>query len=575
MAKANERVAEAFEELADLLQIAEGDRFKILAYRRVAAEIRALSRDITTLDQKELARLSGVGKATASKIREVIETGTMAKLEQARAAVPRGIREMTALRGLGPKRAMALNLALGISNLEQLEAAINKEKLRSVRGFGPKTEANLLASLKRMAEASRRLSLGVALPAAERLVEELEASPAVSSAAYCGSLRRMKETVGDLDLLAAGRDPAAATKLFPTLSGIEEVKIHGPTKTSARIREGLQVDLRVVAPDEFGAALQYFTGSQAHNVRVREIAVKQGFKLSEYGLFTVKGNHKVAGATEREVYEALGMQLPPPPMRENRGEIELSLKHALPPLVQRSELEGDLHCHSLYSDGKGSVREMALTARSLGHRYLTITDHFHAGHVRSNTPETLARQAREIAEVNEELRGTITILQGVEADIDKDGDLNLPDEVIELADVIVASIHSFFELPVGDMTRRMIRAVSNPDVNVLGHPTGRWFGSRPEVEVDLAPVFEAAARNMVALEVNSNPNRLDLKDDHLRLAKQYGCRFCINTDAHSPEQLSRIRLGVGMAQRGWVSPEEVVNCRPLPELRAFLAKSIA
>jgi DNA polymerase (family 10) len=573
MPRINEEVADAFEELADLLQIADADRFRIVAYRRVAAEIRAMARDLTTLTPKEVGQLKGVGKATAAKINELITTGKMAKLEEVRATVPPGIRQMTALPGLGPKTALALYRELGISSLAELEAAIKKHRLRKVKGMGKKTEDNLAASLKAFHRRDKRAPLDLALSAAERMVDELGSSPLVEAAAYCGSLRRMKETIGDLDLLAATRKPAEVMELFGKLPGVTGVAAQGPTKTSVSTKEGLQVDLRVVAPDELGAALQYFTGSQEHNVRVREIAVKQGYKLSEYGLFRVQDDRKVAGETEDEIYHALGMQTPPPTMRENRGEVELSLKQALPKVVELDDIRGDLHSHSTYSDGQSTVREMALQAAELGRRYLAVTDHFLAPHVRSNSVKSLRRQSEEIAALNDELRGRIRVLLGVEVDIDYQGGLALPDEAMDCVDVVVASIHQGFSMPTEEITQRVLRALNHPRVNVFGHPTGRRIGSRTAADLDLVPVFQTAARNDVALEVNSNPSRLDLKDDHLRLAKEFGCSFCISTDAHSPVQLSRMRLGVGMAQRGWVTAPEVINCLPLADLQRFLRKS--
>jgi DNA polymerase (family 10) len=446
MPQINDEVAEAFEELADLLQILGADRFRIVAYRRVAAEIRAVARDLTTLNSKELAELKGVGKATAAKINELITTGTMAKLEEARAAVPSGVRRMTALPGVGPKTALALYEELGISSMEELEIAIKEHRIRELKGMGSKTEDNLAASLKAFSMRKKRAPLDVALSAAERMVAELQHHPMVEAATYCGSLRRMKETIGDLDLLAATRDPATVMELFAHLPGVTGVAVQGSTKTSVIIREGLQVDLRVVAPDELGAALQYFTGSQEHNVRVREIAVKAGYKLSEYGLFTVEGNHKVAGESEDGIYHALGMQMPPPTMRENRGEVELSLKHALPTVVQMGDIQGDLHTHSTYSDGQASVKEMALKAAELGCRYLAVTDHFMAPHVRSNSVESLRRQAEEIAALNAELGGRSRILLGVEVDIDQQGGMALPDEVMDCVEVVVASIHESFRM---------------------------------------------------------------------------------------------------------------------------------
>ena len=572
MPRVNDEVAQAFEELADLLQIAGGDRFKILAYRRVGEEIRALARDISTLNDKELSALRGVGRATSSKIREVLKTGTMAKLEEARAAVPTGIREMTALPGLGPKTALLLYSELGVSSLAELDQAIKEQRLRTIKGLGKKTEENLTAALRRFKGKEERVPIDVALKVAEDLLEQLRRSGLVTEAAYCGSLRRGKETIGDLDLLATGPDPAAIMNLFTGLPGVSGVPVSGSTKSTIRTSQGLQVDLRVVAPDEFGAALQYFSGSKEHNVRVREIAVKQGYKLSEYGLFRVSDNAKVAGATEDEVYGSLGLQTPPAPLRENRGEIEAALKGELPELVQLSDIQGDLHSHTRYSDGSTTVREMALTAMGLGRKYLAITDHLDAW-VKSHSPDTVQLQAKEVAAVNEEFGDRFTVLQGVEVDIGPEGTLALPDSILERVDLVIASIHRRYGLDAEAMTRRVVKAMRHPSVNIFGHPTGRWLGQREAAEFDLEQVFAAARDNQVVMEINSNPARLDLKDDHIRLAKEFGLRFSINTDSHNPGHLSRMRLGVGMAQRGWVTKPEVVNTLPVDQLRNVFRKT--
>ena len=571
MPRLNDEVAHAFQELADLIQIAGGDRFKVVAYRRVADEIQALGRDIGTLSSKELASLRGVGKATASKIREVIDTGTMAKLEEARTVVPPGIREMTRLPGLGPKTALLLSSELGISSLEELQKAIDQGRLRDVKGLGPKTEQNLAKALKSFTGGELRVPLDVALKVAEGMLEELDRQPCVLRSAYCGSLRRMKETIGDLDLLVSSTDPPAVMNAFVRLPQVTGTLAHGSTKSSVEAAGGLQVDLRVVAPEEFGAALQYFTGSKEHNVRVREIAVKQGYKLSEYGLFRVSDNVSVAGAAEEEIYSALGLMTPPPTLRENRGEVEAAARGELPVVIELADLKGDLHSHSVYSDGAATVREMALAAVRLGRSYLAVTDHLDAW-VKSHTLETIVKQAGEIAAVNRELEGEITVLQGVEVDIGPEGDLALPHTILDVVDLVIASIHRRFGLGPEETTARVVKALRHPRVDILGHPTGRWLGKRPAVEFDLEMVFKVAQENRVALEVNSNPARLDLKDDHLRLARDCGCRFSIATDSHNPSQLGRMRLGVGMAQRGWVTAGEVINALPLDELRRTLKR---
>lgn len=571
MPRVNDEVARAFEELADLLQIAGSDRFRIVAYRRVADQVRALARDVSALDDRELEALQGVGKASAAKIRELLDTGTMARLEDARATVPRSIREMTSLPGLGPKKALILYQELAIGSLEELERAIGEKRVRSLKGFGARSEQKLGEALQRRRGAQERVPIDIALAAAERILARLNDSPQVDRAAFCGSLRRGKETIGDIDLLATGPEPQAIMDLFTGFEEVAGVPARGSTKSTVTTRDGLQVDLRVVSAEEFGSALQYFSGSQEHNVRIREIAVRQGYKLSEYGLFRVSDNARVAGATEEEVYEALGLQTPPPTMRENRGEVELALKGALPTLVEMSDIQGDLHSHTGYSDGSATVRQMALAALEQGRRYLAVTDHLDAW-VKSHTPDSIRRQAQEIARVNEELEGRITLLQGVEVDIGPDGTLALPDEILEVVDLVIASVHRRYGLDAEAMTDRVVRAMSHPRVNIFGHPTGRWLGSREPAEFDLAAAFEAARKNRVVMEVNANPARLDLKDDHLRLAKEYGLNFSIATDSHEPAHLARMRLGVGMAQRGWVTAPEVINTLPLDRLREVLEK---
>jgi DNA polymerase (family X) len=573
MAPTNDQLAAAFDELADLSEITGADRFRILAYRRAAATLRGLVRAASSMPEAELSRLQGIGKATAGKIRELATKGRMGKLEELRAGVPPGVRQMTEVAGLGPKRAMLLYQRLGISSLGELREAAETGRLRELEGFGEKTEANLLQALTRHAGGERRMLLGAALVVAEGLVAELAPHPAVERVWYAGSLRRMRETVGDLDLLVATRDPAAVMDAFGALPAVERIVARGPTKSTVVTQEGLQVDLRAVAPDEWGAALQYFTGSKDHNVKVREHAVRLGFKLSEYGLFRVDDETRVAAETEEEVYAALGMQTPPPTIREDRGEVALALRHAIPRLVEREDLQGDLHSHSTYSDGKATILEMARAAADRGLTYLVVTDHAPGPTSRSIRPEVIDRQAAEIAEVNERLAGRIVVLHGIEANIGPEGDLDYDDAVLARFDLVVASLHEQLDMEGEAMTRRVLRALRNPRVRVFGHPAARYIGTRPPASWDPEAVFTAAAEHRVALEVNANPKRLDLRDDHVALAREIGCLFSIDSDAHWPADFDRLRLGVFTAQRGWVTPDLVVNARPLDAFRDFLART--
>ena len=528
MARTNFEVAAALHEMADLLEVSEGDRFRVLAYRRAGDAVRGLGRDVATMSDQELAAVHGLGRATAGKVRELLSTGSILALQELRDRFPPGVLEMTRLAGLGPKKALALHEALGVRSLEELEEAMRAGRLRELRGFGARSEENL---------------------------------------------RRMRDTIGDLDLLAATTSPGSVIEAFGSLPNVGRVGARGPTKCSVVTRNGLQVDLRVVAPDEYGAALQYFTGSKAHNVKVREHAVRMGLKLSEYGLFRTGSGERIASATEEEVYAALGMQTPPPTMREDRGEVELALRGALPGLVEVGDLVGDLQSHSTYSDGRRTVREMALAAAERGYRYFAITDHGrNLAVTRSLSLDDIARQAAEVRALNEELAGRIVVLHGLEANIGMEGELDYPDEILAGFDVVVASLHHQLGGEREAMTRRVLRAIEHPHVHILGHPTGRMLPRRPASDLDMEAVCKAAMAHGVALEINANPRRLDLKDDHAFLARQLGCTFAISTDAHSPRELGLMRFGVATAQRGWIEPSRVVNTWPLEALRRFLAK---
>lgn len=573
MPRINDQLAAAFNELADLMEITGADRFRVLAYRRVANEIEAQARDLTAMSQQEWASLRGVGKATAAKIEEFLQTGTMRKLEDARASVPSGLLELTSLPGLGPKTAMLIHEELGVSSIDDLKEAVKAERIRTIRGLGPKTEESLSRSLQHFSLGERRVDLEKALLVAESLLMPLRASRIVTKAEYAGSLRRMKETIGDIDILVTSRKPKEAAELFSSLESTDGVRASGETKTTIMTTEGLQADLRVVAPDEFGAALQYFTGSKEHNVRVREIAVRQGLKLSEYGLFKVDGASRIAGETESDVYQALGMQLPAPTMRENHGEVELALAGDLPHVIDLKDIRGDLHTHTRYSDGTSSILEMATAALDLGYEYYAITDHGGSTHVRSVPADQLERQIEEIGRVRERFAGRMTILHGMELDIGPKGDLVFPGDLLAQLDVVIMSIHDSFGLDREKMTSRLLRALEHPWVNIFGHPTARRIGKRAPIEFDMDRVFGFAKERGVALEINSTPSRLDLKDDHIRLGRDIGCRFSINTDAHGPSRLPRMRLGVGMAQRGWLTKQDVINSFPLPRLISFLKKS--
>lgn len=572
MPASNAEIAAALRELADLVELDGGDRFRILAYRRAAEAVAGLGREVAGLSPAELKGIRGIGAATAAKVGEYLAGGSIRALEDLRSTYPPGVLEMTRLSGLGPKKALVLHQGLGIGSLAELKEAIAAGRLRDLPGFGAKSEDNLLRALERHAQREQRIPMGDALAIAEGALAQLRTLPGVEQAAYAGSLRRMRDTIGDLDLLVASPSPEGIVAAFPQLPGFGGGIVGaGPTKVSVRTGGGMQVDLRVVAPGEFGSALQYFTGSKAHNIKVREHAVRMGLKLSEYGLF--RGPDRLAGATEEEVYAALGMETPLPTMREDHGEVELALAHALPRVVTLEDLRGDLQSHSTYSDGRVGVREMALAAAAHGYEYFALTDHGkNLAVTRSLSLEDIERQAAEIRRVNEELQGRMVVLHGLEANIGPEGDLDYPDEVLARFDVIVASLHHQLGMERTAMTARVLKALAHPEVNIFGHPTGRMLPRRPASDFDMEAVCHAAAEHGVAMEINASPRRLDLKDEHVVVAREAGCLFAISTDAHSPDELDYLRFGVGTAQRGWVEPARVITAWPLERLRGFLAK---
>lgn len=573
MPKNNDEVAAALNEIADLMQIGGRDRFRVLAYRRAADEISAMGKDILSIDAADLAKVRGIGKAIAQKIEEFAATGSMAKLEQMRSEVPSGLRQMTSLPGVGPRTAALLHAQLGISSIAELERAVSQQAVRQIRGLGAKTEESIGRSLKAFAKKGARVHLDHALALAGLLVEQIRVSGTTEQVTYAGSLRRRKETIGDIDVLASAGDPHAVMDVLAHLDGVDSVSAAGSTKSSIVSDTGQIIDLRVVAPDEFGAALQYFTGSKEHNVRVRELAVKQGLKLSEYGLFRISDNVRVASATEDEIYAYLGMATPPATIRENRGEIEAALAGDLPTLVSLSDLKGDFHSHSTYSDGAATLEEMVEAAIGLGHEYYAISDHGRNTSVHCMDEQDVLRQRAHLDQIRASLPEGFVLMQGVELNIARDGGLDYPPAFLAGFDVVIASMHYELNSDATTNTRRLIAAIEDPEVNVIGHPTSRRIGSRLPAEFDLEEVFKAAAQNRVALEVNSNPKRLDLKDDHIRMAVEMGCYLSINSDSHDPHQLTRIDLGVFTAQRGWATADRIVNTWPIDKVRRFFDRS--
>ncbi len=570
-APSNRQIAILLRRIADILDILGENRFKVLAYRRAADNIEALPRDLADYWREErLREIPGIGEALAEKLDELFRTGRMSYLEGLEQKVPPGVVEMLEIPEVGPKTARLVWEKLGITSITQLQAAAQAGRLRQLPGLGAKTEQRILAGIQTLARRSRRIPLGQARPVALALIAGLrEAVPTLTKVSVAGSLRRWRETIGDIDLLAATDDPEPVMEAFTHLPDVAEVLLRGSTKTSIRTRDGLQVDLRVVPPERWGTALQYFTGSQAHNIALRERALKLGFSLSEYALKREDGSELLC-AEEEEVYQALGLPWIPPELRENRGEIEAAAEGCLPELIEIEHLQGELHAHSTWSDGNATIEEMAEAARARGYRYLVITDHSESlGVTGGLSVDRLREQRAEIDRLNRRW-SDFRLLQGAEVEVRADGTLDYPDEVLAQLDCVVASLHTGLRQDRDQITARALAAIRNPHVDVLGHPSGRLLGRREESAVDLEAVLQAAAESGVAVEVNAHPARLDLDDVHVRRAMELGIPIVINCDAHSPADFDLIEYGVATARRGWATPDRVLNTRSLEELETWL-----
>jgi DNA polymerase (family X) len=570
MPRPNDEVAELLQEYADLISISGGDPHKARAYEKAARSVGGYHGDVATLDEKGLAKIPNVGKSIAVKIRGYLDRGSMAGLEELRAEIPEGVRSLITIPTLGPKKAMKLYEELHIASVEELLDALHEGKLRGLPGYGPRTEENLLRGVQQMQKVGDRVLLSVAVDLAEEILQELNGISAVKRSAYAGSLRRMRDSVGDIDLLVASEEPGPVMDGFTSTQYVDRVMARGETKSSIMTTKGLQVDLRVVEPPVWGAALQYFTGSKAHNIRTREMAVRQGLKLSEYGLFRAKSGKLIVAETEEEVYERLGLPWIPPTLREDRGEIEAALQGELPVLVQEKDLRGDLHTHTDLTDGLAPLEEMVAAARTRRFRYYAVTDHAELLYMQRMTKEKMLAQRERLRALERE--GDLVLLHGAELNIQPDGSVDWDEEFLSGFDLCVASVHSHFNQSKDEMTRRIIRAMEHPNVNIIGHPTARQINRRPPIEYELDEVFNAAARTGTALEINSHPDRLDLNDENISWARERGVRFAVDSDAHSPIHLPNLRFGVAMAQRGWVGKSEVINTWPLTRLRTFLAK---
>ncbi|HQR23347.1 MAG TPA: DNA polymerase/3'-5' exonuclease PolX [Steroidobacteraceae bacterium] len=566
----NAEIAAIFAELADLLEIREDNPFRIRAYRNAAQFIRGHGRSMSELVAAgaDLSALPGIGKDLAAKIETIVSSGRLPLLELVRAKVPAPLVEMTRIEGLGPKRAKALYRALRIRSLEDLQRAARSGRIREIKGFGARTEQLIAERAARVAKAEKRIRLADADEIAGPLVEYLRAGEAAKEVVVAGSYRRRRETVGDLDVLVSATRAAAAMDRAVHYEDVAEVVAHGPTRATVRLRNGLQVDIRVVPPASYGAALYYFTGSKAHNIAVRKIAQARGLKLNEYGVF--RGEERVGGRTENEVFDAVGLPYIPPELREDRGEIGAARRKRLPVLVTQGDIRGDLHCHTRATDGRDTIEAMAKAAAAMGYEYVAINDHSQRVTMAHGLDRRrLMTQVRAIDRLNEKLDG-IVVLKSVEVDILDDGRLDLPDTVLKELDFTVCAIHYGLDRSREQQTQRVLRAMDNPYFTILAHPTGRLINAREPYDIDLERVFEAAKERGRILELNAHPDRLDLDDRHCRMAKEAGVRVAISTDAHRASDLALMRYGIGQARRGWLEPADVVNTRGLKELRKLL-----
>lgn len=570
----NADIAAVFEEIADRLEIQGANPFRIRAYRNAARTLAELSQEVRLLLERgeDLTRLPGIGEDLAAKIREISETGHCSLLDRLRRELPPAVTELLQIPGLGPKRVKALYHDLDVQTVEQLYRAARDGRIRALPGFGEKTELNILQAVEAHVSQTRRFKLAVAAQYAEALTAFLKDVPGVKQVTMAGSFRRMRETVGDLDILVTA---AADSPVMPRFTGYDEIAnvlSAGTTRASVVLKSGLQIDLRVVAQESYGAALHYFTGSKAHNIAIRRIAQKLGLKINEYGVF--RGDERIAGEDETSVYRSVGLPYIAPELREDRGEIEAAREGRLPKLVEFADLRGDLHAHTKATDGHDSLRDMALAAKALGLEYLAITEHSrHLTVAHGLDPLRLARQCEEIDRLNAELEG-ITLLKGIEVDILEDGSLDLPDDVLSRLDLVIGAVHSKFHLSRAKQTERILRAMDHPHFTMLAHPSGRLIAQREPYDVDTLRIIRHAKARGCFLELNAHPERLDLLDSHCLMAREEGVLVSINSDAHSRFDFANLRYGVGQARRGWLEKNDVLNTRPLAALRALLKRTM-
>ncbi len=567
----NSEIAKIFDGIADLLEVKGDNPFRIRAYRRAAQNVLTLPDDLSTFSLDDLMAVPGIGKDLASKITEYAETGTITAWEELKAEIPEGILDLLAIPGLGPKTVKLIFDTLRITSLEALERAARTGGLEQLPHIKEKTVENILKGIAMLKRGRERLPIGTVLPVANEIIDYLKDHAPVRNISLAGSLRRWKETIKDIDILVTADSSKKVMDVFVRMPGVADTVSKGPTKSSVVLSDGISVDLRVVEKDSYGAALQYFTGSKEHNIKMRERAGKKGLKINEYGIFQEKNGKKLGGKREEEIYTVLGMDYIEPEMREDRGEIEAALSHELPALLTEKDIRGDLHVHSNWSDGSHPIEEIAREAKKRGYEYIALTDHSKGlGVAHGLTEERIRKQMREIDRVNSRMKG-FTILKGTEVDIKSDGSLDFPDSILKHLDIVVASVHSGFKQSREKITYRLVSAMKNPFVTVIAHPTGRLIGERDAYEVDMEQILSVAAETGTAIEINAYPLRLDLNDVYARKAKEMGIPIVISTDTHIATQYAYMSYGIAVSRRAWLEKKDVINSRGIRALKKYIA----
>ncbi len=570
----NSEISDIFNKVADLLEIKDANQFRVRAYREAAGLITNQSRQIQEMikEGEDLTQMPGIGEDLAEKIKEIVETGELEQLNKLKKELPVGLTQILEIEGLGPKRVAKLHQELDISSIKDLENSLKKGEIKNLEGFGEKTQENIKQAVKEYKErGQKRTLLKIAEEQINPLIDYLKSIDEIKEVEAAGSYRRKKETIGDIDILATSTNKEAVIQKFTEYDGIGKIVSQGETKSTVKLRTGMQVDIRVVDPNSYGAALLYFTGSKYHNIELRNLAIKNNWKVNEYGVFDKK-DKRLAGKSEKEIYDLFDAQFIPPELREARGEIETARQNKLPNLITVNDLKGDLQMHSTDSDGRYSLAEMGEAAKELGHQYIAVTDHSaYMGITNGLDEEGVKNQVKKIKELNNKIDG-IKILAGIEADVMEDGSLDLADQTLAKLDIVLASVHTKFNLPREKQTERIVKAVQHPAVNILSHPTGRIINNRKPMDFDLEAVFKAAKENQVAVEINAHPSRLDINDRQAQQAKEMGLNLVISTDAHRTEELKNLQYGVYQARRGWLEPENVINTWKLNDLLKFLKK---